>query len=184
MVACSFLEAIPLDRTLDRTTARSCDACHSRPGRPERKGNTVVRSAHVAMRSRYAEVMGAANEAHADCLCIITRAGIRMAREIDAAQERGEVATRRDNQHRDEHAQTSDRDRPPPRRRVARVVRCRLRGSIEVMAEPVPQPPAAAGWIVGHRAERPSPATAGSWRIGRLPQLTSRPLVFLAEHLP
>lgn len=40
----------------------------------------------------YAKVTKAANESHADCLRIITRAEIRMAGEIDHGQERGEVA--------------------------------------------------------------------------------------------
>ena len=40
----------------------------------------------------YARVTKAANDSHADCLRIITRAEIRMANEIDRAQERGEVA--------------------------------------------------------------------------------------------
>jgi hypothetical protein len=54
----------------------------------------VLEVKHVAEAAlHYAKVTGAANEAHADCLRIITRAEIRMAREIDAAQERGEVAT-------------------------------------------------------------------------------------------
>src|SRR5690606_33695157 len=37
-------------------------------------------------------VTSAANETHADCLRIIVRAEMRMADEIDSAQERGEVA--------------------------------------------------------------------------------------------
>jgi hypothetical protein len=41
----------------------------------------------------YAKLTGAPNKAHADCLRIITRSEIRMAREIDAARERGEVQT-------------------------------------------------------------------------------------------
>ncbi|AWM07726.2 DNA N-6-adenine-methyltransferase [Bradyrhizobium symbiodeficiens] len=40
-----------------------------------------------------AKVTNAARETHADCLRIITRAEIRMADEIDAGQERGEIAT-------------------------------------------------------------------------------------------
>lgn len=40
----------------------------------------------------YARVTKAANETHADCLRIITRAECRMANEVDAAQERGELA--------------------------------------------------------------------------------------------
>lgn len=44
----------------------------------------------------YSKVMKAANETHADCLRVITRAEMRMADEIDAGQARGEVASRRD----------------------------------------------------------------------------------------
>lgn len=40
----------------------------------------------------YSKVTKAANETHADCLRIITRAEMRMANEVDAAQRRGEVA--------------------------------------------------------------------------------------------
>lgn len=40
----------------------------------------------------YAKVTGAANDTHADCLRIITRAEIRMASEIDRGQDHGEVA--------------------------------------------------------------------------------------------
>jgi N6-adenosine-specific RNA methylase IME4 len=53
----------------------------------------------------YARVTKAANETHADCLRIITRAEMRMANEVDAAQKRGEVAN--DGQH-GEAVQTSD----------------------------------------------------------------------------
>lgn len=42
----------------------------------------------------YAKVTKAANDTHADCLRIITRAEIRMADEIDRGQASGEVATR------------------------------------------------------------------------------------------
>jgi N6-adenosine-specific RNA methylase IME4 len=42
----------------------------------------------------YAKVTRAANETHADCLRIITRAEMRMANEIDQGQANGEVATR------------------------------------------------------------------------------------------
>jgi hypothetical protein len=52
----------------------------------------VLEAKHVAEAAlHFARVTDAANEAHADCLRIITRAEIRLAREIDAAQERGEV---------------------------------------------------------------------------------------------
>lgn len=56
----------------------------------------------------YAKVTGAANEAHADCLRIITRAEIMIAREIDAAQERDEIGKNGVNQYRNESVQTSD----------------------------------------------------------------------------
>lgn len=46
----------------------------------------------------YAKVTKAANETHADCLRIITRAEMRMADEIDRGQANGEVRTRADNQ--------------------------------------------------------------------------------------
>jgi phage N-6-adenine-methyltransferase len=52
-----------------------------------------------------AKVVKAANETHADCLRIITLAEMRMADEIDAGHERGEVRTRADNQH----VRTSDK---------------------------------------------------------------------------
>jgi hypothetical protein len=42
----------------------------------------------------YARVTKAANDTHADCLRIITRAEMRMANEIDRGQEAGEVATK------------------------------------------------------------------------------------------
>jgi phage N-6-adenine-methyltransferase len=45
------------------------------------------------MALHYAKVTQAANETHADCLRIITRAEIRMAGEIDRGREAGEVAT-------------------------------------------------------------------------------------------
>lgn len=52
----------------------------------------------------YAKVTKAANETHADCLRIITRAEMRMADEIDRGQERGEVALA----HRPKTVQASD----------------------------------------------------------------------------
>jgi hypothetical protein len=53
----------------------------------------------------YAKVTRAANEAHADCIRVITRAEIRMAEELDRGQADGEIA--RDGQH-GEAVQTSD----------------------------------------------------------------------------
>lgn len=74
-----------LPSLIDRARTRLAEA---------RTSAEVLEAKHVAEAAlHYAKVTGAANEAHADCLRIITRAEIRMAREIDAAQERGEVAT-------------------------------------------------------------------------------------------
>ena len=46
------------------------------------------------MALHYARVTKAANETHADCLRMIVRAEMRMANEIDAGQDRGEVASK------------------------------------------------------------------------------------------
>lgn len=54
----------------------------------------VLEAKHFAEAAlHYAKVTSAANETHADCLRIITRAEMRMADEIDAGQKRGEIAT-------------------------------------------------------------------------------------------
>jgi len=59
-----------------------------------RSSGELLEAKHIAEAAlHYARVTGAANDTHADCLRIITRAEIRMANEYDAAQERGEVAT-------------------------------------------------------------------------------------------
>lgn len=77
------VDRLPL--LIDRARTRLAEA---------RTSAEVLEAKHVAEAAlHYAKVTGAANEAHADCLRIITRAEIRMAREIDAAQERGDVAT-------------------------------------------------------------------------------------------
>jgi phage N-6-adenine-methyltransferase len=57
----------------------------------------------------YAKLQKAANETQADCLAMIKRAEIRMADEIDAAQSRGEVATRDDGAAIRDHVQSSDK---------------------------------------------------------------------------
>jgi hypothetical protein len=44
----------------------------------------------------YARLIHAANETQADCIAIVARAQIRMANEIDGAQQRGELAQRKD----------------------------------------------------------------------------------------
>lgn len=58
----------------------------------------------------YARVTKAANETHADCLRIITRAEIRMANEIDRGQEAGEIE--RPGGARNVIVQTSDNEKP------------------------------------------------------------------------
>ena len=109
MVARSFLQAIPLDRTVDRTTARSCDACHSRPSKPERRGNTVVRFARGSPRPRtsaeclniinvveagriYAQKLSLAQEAQDTCRRIVVMAERKIGQELIEAQKRGELA--------------------------------------------------------------------------------------------
>jgi hypothetical protein len=47
----------------------------------------------------YAKVTRAANEAHADCIRVITRAEIRMAEELDRGRAEGDIAQAGDNQH-------------------------------------------------------------------------------------
>jgi hypothetical protein len=47
---------------------------------------------HICGRLSTVSARLAANDTHADCLRIITRAEIRMANEVDAGQRRGEVA--------------------------------------------------------------------------------------------
>lgn len=57
-----------------------------------RSSAEVLESKKIAEAALHlAKVMNAANETHADCLRIITRAEMRMANEIDAAQERKEI---------------------------------------------------------------------------------------------
>lgn len=64
-----------------------------------RSSAEVLEAKQIAeMALHYAKVMKAANETHADCLRIITRAEIRMADEVDRGQRRGEVARAGDNQ--------------------------------------------------------------------------------------
>src|SRR5450755_2729361 len=78
------------------------DALHSLPTLLARAGQRLLdaRSSGEVLEAKklaeaalhFAKVMEAANETHADCLRVITRAEIRMADEIDGGQERGEVA--------------------------------------------------------------------------------------------
>lgn len=56
----------------------------------------------------YAKVTRAANETHADCIRIITRAEMRMADEIDAGQARGEIAGRGQGKNADRNVQAAD----------------------------------------------------------------------------
>lgn len=78
-----------LPALIDRARGRLAEA---------RTSAEVLEAKHVAEAAlHYAKVTGAANEAHADCLRIITRCEIRISREVDAAQQRGEVARAGDN---------------------------------------------------------------------------------------
>jgi phage N-6-adenine-methyltransferase len=62
-----------------------------------RNSAEVLEAKKIAeMALHYAKVMKAANDTHADCLRIITRAEMRMADEIDRGQASGELATRGD----------------------------------------------------------------------------------------
>ena len=57
-----------------------------------RTSGEVLEAMHAAQAAlHFAKVVKAANETQADCLRMIIRAEIRMANEVDAAQERGEV---------------------------------------------------------------------------------------------
>lgn len=59
-----------------------------------RSSGEVLEAKHLAEAAlHYAKVTKAANDTHADCLRIITRAEIRMADEIDAGQASGDVAS-------------------------------------------------------------------------------------------
>jgi phage N-6-adenine-methyltransferase len=60
----------------------------------------------------YAKVTRAANDTHADCLRIITRAEIRMANEVDRGRETGEVAKK--NEPVTQYVRTSDVPKPSP----------------------------------------------------------------------
>lgn len=70
---------------IDRATKRLAEAKSS--------AEVLEAKAAAELALHYAKVTKAANESHADCLRIITRAEIRMAGEIDRAQEAGEVAS-------------------------------------------------------------------------------------------
>ena len=77
-------EGTSLPTLIDRALARLNDA---------RNSAEVLEAKAVAEAAlHYAKVTQAANETHADCLRIIVRAEMRMADEIDAGQDRGEVA--------------------------------------------------------------------------------------------
>jgi phage N-6-adenine-methyltransferase len=76
---------IRLPALIDRARSRLADA----------RSSAEVLEARAAAKAalHYARLQKAANETQADCLAMIKRAEIRMANEIDAAQERGELAT-------------------------------------------------------------------------------------------
>jgi phage N-6-adenine-methyltransferase len=75
---------IRLPALIDRARSRLADA----------RTSAEVLEARAAAKAalHYARLQKAANETQADCLAMIKRAEIRMANEIDAAQERGELA--------------------------------------------------------------------------------------------
>lgn len=87
-----------LPALIDRARQRLADA---------RTSAEVLEAKAVAEAAlHYARLTKAANETHADCLRMIVRAEVRMADEIDAGQERGEVA--KPNQPVSQYVQTAD----------------------------------------------------------------------------
>ena len=77
-------EPIRLPALIDRARSRLAEA---------RTLQELLDARAVAMAARhYARVTRASNETQADCLLLIKRAEIRLADEIDAMQERGELA--------------------------------------------------------------------------------------------
>ncbi|MFZ1415285.1 MAG: hypothetical protein WAS73_12010, partial [Defluviicoccus sp.] len=76
--------ACSLPALIDRARTRLAEA---------RSSAEVLEARAAAMAAmHYAKLQKAANETQADCLLLIKRAEIRMADEIDAAQQRGELA--------------------------------------------------------------------------------------------
>jgi len=77
-------EVANLPALIDRACSRLASA---------RTSAEVLEAKAIAeMALHYARITKAANETHADCLRMIVRAEMRMADEIDAGQERGEIA--------------------------------------------------------------------------------------------
>lgn len=95
------MSGIDLPATLDRRD--NLPGLMARAGQrllDARNSAEVLEAKHLAEAAlHYAKVTQAANDTHADCLRIITRAEMRMANEIDRGQAAGEVRTRADNQH-------------------------------------------------------------------------------------
>lgn len=85
MVPVAKPDANSIPSLIDRATKRLAEAKSS--------AEVLEAKAAAELALHYAKVTKAANESHADCLRIITRAEIRMAGEIDRAQEAGEVAS-------------------------------------------------------------------------------------------
>lgn len=77
-------DANSIPSLIDRATRRLAEAKTS--------AEVLEAKAAAELALHYAKVTKAANESHADCLRIITRAEIRMAGEIDRGQEAGEIA--------------------------------------------------------------------------------------------
>ena len=77
----------------------------------EARTSAEVLEARAAAKAalHYAKLLEAANETQADCLSIIKRAELRMADEIDTAQQRGEVARREDGTAIRDHVRDPDK---------------------------------------------------------------------------
>lgn len=80
------VDANSIPSLIDRASKRLSEAKTS--------AEVLEAKAAAELALHYAKVTKAANESHADCLRIITRAEIRMANEVDRGQAAGEVAKR------------------------------------------------------------------------------------------
>jgi len=94
-------EDIRLPALIDRARHRLAEA----------RTSAEVLEARAAAKAalHYAKLQKAANETQADCLSIIKRAELRMADEIDTAQQRGEVARREDGTAIRDHVRDPDK---------------------------------------------------------------------------
>lgn len=90
-------ESIQLPALIDRAAKRLFEA---RSSAEVLEARAAAQAAH-----HYAKLVKASNETKADCVHMIVRAEMRMADEVDRAQEKGEVRIQKDNQH----VRTSDK---------------------------------------------------------------------------